>query len=267
MQPVSGGGVTPDFRLCKFFVTNFPKRQPLQTGPAGRIWSSRWGENVDPLARRAVVWRPRPPAAGCCQRGGLLFHQLAGDDDPEGEETDEGGGGGNGNHSGNPRIGGLGRPGELAGRAKLLWAVVSGAGVTPDFRLCKIFIAYYPKKLPPHNNPGGAIRGAVRGAYQRRQGRRRCSEGGAWGVAARRGVQHCRRAAAAVRPAMGLDEGGGVPAVAGGTGPAVAPKPGGLDWRRGAYLRSNFLGNTTQRPKSPMKAAAAMAIIIGGASR
>lgn len=43
MRPVSGGGVTADFRLCKFFVTNFPKRQPPQTGPAGRIWSSRWG--------------------------------------------------------------------------------------------------------------------------------------------------------------------------------------------------------------------------------
>lgn len=115
-----------------------------QTGPGGQ---------VAPAGRRMRS-----------ARGGLLFHQLSGNDDPEGEETDKGGGGGNGNHSGNPRSWGVGAARRIGRPGKIAMRVVSGAGVTPDFRLCKIFIAYYPKKLPPHNNPGGAIRGAVRGA-------------------------------------------------------------------------------------------------------
>ena len=208
------------------------------------------------------AWRPGSSggAAAADSSGGLLFHQPAGDDDPEGEETDEGGGGGDGNHSGNPRSWGVGAARRMGGPGKIAMRVVSGAGVTPDFRLCKIFIAYYPKKLPPHNNPGGAIRGAVRGAYGGLSTAAPVVRGGAGGVPARRGFQRCRIAAAAVRPAMGLGgrRGFGVGGRDGAVG-AQARRPG---LSRRAYLRSSFLGSTTQRPKSPMKAAAAMAIII-----
>ena len=220
------------------------------------------GLNGVPADRRMGPGVPVAPAGRRRRtaRGGLLFHQLAGDDDPEGEETDEGGGGGDGNHSGNPRSWGVGAARRIGGPGKIAMRVVSGAGVTPDFRLCKIFIAYYPKKLPPHNNPGGAIRGAVRGGYLRL---RRCSARWRLGGSGEAGAQRCR-AAATVRPAMRGDADGGgavVPALAGGTGlaGARARRPG---LAAGAYLRSSFLGSTTQRPKSPMKAAAAMAIII-----
>ena len=162
-------------------------------------------------------------------------------------------------------VGGLGQLGGMGGPGKIAMRVVSGAGVTPDFRLCKIFIAYYPKKLPPHNNPGGAIRGAVRGAALSLLWGRGAAPTvfcalALGGFRRGQGIQRCR-AAATVRPAMrgDADGGGAVPALAGGPVGARARRPG---LAAGAYLRSSFLGSTTQRPKSPMKAAAAMAIII-----